>query len=887
MIWQLPKIIIGTLLVFIPCTSFSQNIISGNVYDSLCVPVNNVTITCEKINSTVILAFSESNENGYFQIPINSTDDSLVLNLRHIGYKDISVIIKNKTNDYKFILIPKIWTLEDIVVQSPPIYKTNDTLNYNVNSFTSKEDKVIGDVIKKLPGVEVENGKILYQGNPIQEYLINGLNLLDSKYQLANNNLPADVVRKVQIIENHQPIKILDSLVFSNRASLNLQLKKFTTTGIGKISLGYAPQLWDINLTPMIFNKSFQTLNSFQSNNIGNDVSSELFNSSVTTNSLFARNEDMSLPQIDFLAVQNVTPPPFTKRRWLNNNINMVSSNIIRSLNGGLELKGNVSFYNDFTKETGKTITNFFVPGGNVIISELVNNGRNINDLRGGFSITKNEKKVYFKNNFKFGRQWKNDNGDITKNDSNYISQDKEIRSLNFSNDFSTITILGSQLLNINSILNYFEDPQQLSIVPGQFDSILNNNKPYEKVIQNIFYRNFDFDNSISMVSGINKISIIPRVGFHFGSQNMQSGISAVVNEVQKPLGEDFNNNLKYSTSNLYFILLTQYRSRRLRMELTLPFRRRDFYITNLASWNKKLALHRNTFEPILFLNYYFSSLWEASFSSTYNNRFGGITQLYDAYVLNTYNNLERFNANVPESHIWENHFAFNYKNVLKSVFADIILNNTRLSNNYLFEHLVSSKGLSTLNLITQKNDQIIRSINGDINKYLGNLKTTFKFKSGINFNRSEQVVNDKLNPIKQRSYNVGININNSTLDFLNITYSGNITFIRSWIGSRKLNDIITRKNSLNIGTFPFKDELLSINIDYYLNNSESQGNQVFVDLQYQFSIPRTKINLEITCNNLFNNNMFSTLYNSPYTIMQTSYELRPRQFLIGTSFKF
>ena len=58
------------------------------------------------------------------------------------------------------------------------------------------------------------DGKILYQGKPINKYYIEGLDLLEGKYNLANKNLPYNQVSKVQILENHQPIKVLDSLVF-------------------------------------------------------------------------------------------------------------------------------------------------------------------------------------------------------------------------------------------------------------------------------------------------------------------------------------------------------------------------------------------------------------------------------------------------------------------------------------------------------------------------------------------------------------------------------------------------------------------------------------------------------------------------------------------------
>jgi hypothetical protein len=84
-----------------------------------------------------------------------------------------------------------------------------------VNSFSKEQDRSIGDVLKRMPGIEVlPDGKILYQGKAINKYYIEGLDLLEGKYNLANDNLPYQEVSQVQILENHQPIKTLDSLQF-------------------------------------------------------------------------------------------------------------------------------------------------------------------------------------------------------------------------------------------------------------------------------------------------------------------------------------------------------------------------------------------------------------------------------------------------------------------------------------------------------------------------------------------------------------------------------------------------------------------------------------------------------------------------------------------------
>ncbi|MFV0247637.1 MAG: hypothetical protein ACK5H1_01570 [Tenacibaculum sp.] len=96
------------------------------------------------------------------------------------------------------------------------------------------------------------DGKILYRGKPINKYYIEGLNLLEGKYNLANSNLPHKEVAKVQVLDNHQPIRVLDSLVYSNQAAINIKLKNsYTFTRQAELGLGLLPLLWYTNFAPM------------------------------------------------------------------------------------------------------------------------------------------------------------------------------------------------------------------------------------------------------------------------------------------------------------------------------------------------------------------------------------------------------------------------------------------------------------------------------------------------------------------------------------------------------------------------------------------------------------------------------------------------------------
>ena len=144
-----------------------------------------------------------------------------------------------------------------------------------MGKFAQVKDQSIGDVISNMPGFEVTaDGQVSYQGKPIQKYYIEGMDLLEGRYAIANKNLPYKDVGAVEVLENHQPIKILESKVFSNGTSINLKLKRnITMTGTMQVGAGLPSLLHYVNATPMLFTKNQQTIASLQSNNTGEDLS--------------------------------------------------------------------------------------------------------------------------------------------------------------------------------------------------------------------------------------------------------------------------------------------------------------------------------------------------------------------------------------------------------------------------------------------------------------------------------------------------------------------------------------------------------------------------------------------------------------------------------------
>jgi hypothetical protein len=121
-----------------------------------------------------------------------------------------------------------------------------------------------------MPGIKVlENGQITYQGKTINKLYIEGKDLLESGYMTATQNLPPESVTTVEVIRDHQPIKMLQDVVETTDPAINIVLKPgINLTGSAELT-GGDPAVWRAKVAPMIFSKKHQIVNELTTNNTG------------------------------------------------------------------------------------------------------------------------------------------------------------------------------------------------------------------------------------------------------------------------------------------------------------------------------------------------------------------------------------------------------------------------------------------------------------------------------------------------------------------------------------------------------------------------------------------------------------------------------------------
>jgi hypothetical protein len=873
------KILILNFIFSISISCFSQVNISGNLKNESGLSISGASVTITELNTDNILNYSITNGKGYFSISINNKVAQLQLNIRSMGFKMVTKIIDNKTQTLNFVLEDEITELKEVVIKPNAINKRGDTLNYSVNAFTKQEDRTIADVLKNMPGIEVlDDGKILYQGKPINKYYIEGLDLLEGKYNLANSNLPHKEVVKVQVLENHQPIRLLDSLVYSDQAAINIKLKNsYTFTGQAELGFGFSPVLWDVNITPILFSKKRQMLSSYQSNNTGNNVASQL--KTLTIEDLleqFERNDEKE----DWLAIQQLEVPNFSEVRWLDNNIHLISTNYLQKLKNDYELRLNVSYLNDYRKQKGFTNTQFFTANDTIALFENKYNQLYTNTIETNLTLQKNTDKNFFKNSIKFNGFWDSQRGTIELKNDNVNQQHLSNRYFKLSNDLKTLFPLGKQIVTLKSYIGLNKTPQSLTVNPGQFNDLLNNGNVYDEVTQDIELQTFYTNNSLGFTKGWKQFSFSPKVGFQFETQNLESAILTSENT-----SSNFENNLDWTRSKLYFNLQTQYNKNKLRMELTTPVNFHTYQLED-KPLQREQNLNRVTFEPRLSLNYDLTSFWRIGTSANLSNQFGTINQVHYNYIFQNYRNLRRIDASLPETQNIGYSASLGYRNPIKSLFFSVIYRNTTSDNNLLYNNQVLDNGATELQAVEQDNKRYSHNLMTRASKYFSDINTNLTLSANYSLQDFQQILNSEITDIANQNWRLNGKIDTDITDWLNTEIESTFQFSNNQIQEQDNQTISQQFQKFNINVYLNENQYIGLKTEFIRNDLFSENTEnFFTDVVYRHTWKKKNIDFEIQLNNIFNTENYRTVNIDNFSYVESNFRLRPRQVLFNIRF--
>lgn len=230
--------------------NYSQNTIALNgkiIDEKTSLPLESATIYLKNVSDAAVLDYTISDKNGNFVLKIKKSENPVVFIVSYIGYTDYSEQLANLKQDknFKFVkLSENVSTLDEVVVKSeaPPIRIKKDTLEFNASSFKVRPDANVEALLKQLPGVEIdEDGKITVNGKTVNNILVNGKPFFGKDGKIATQNLPADIIDKVQVTDTKTKEEELSGQdATSNEKTINLTIQEDKNKGqFGKATAGY------------------------------------------------------------------------------------------------------------------------------------------------------------------------------------------------------------------------------------------------------------------------------------------------------------------------------------------------------------------------------------------------------------------------------------------------------------------------------------------------------------------------------------------------------------------------------------------------------------------------------------------------------------------------
>jgi hypothetical protein len=206
-----------------PVLLFSQNTIRFTVVDENNLPVSRSIVLLSQNDNQIV--FGTTNENGLLQKQIVSGQYEVKISKLGFAslYENIVVDIKK---DFEFVLKAAVNKLENVVITSRPklMRIKEDTISYNLKAVVDGTENKIEDVIKKLPGLEVDSdGKVLYKGVKIDNVLVDGNEFFGNKHQMATQNINADMIEGIDLLTNYSGFAIANG--GNKGVALNLKTK--------------------------------------------------------------------------------------------------------------------------------------------------------------------------------------------------------------------------------------------------------------------------------------------------------------------------------------------------------------------------------------------------------------------------------------------------------------------------------------------------------------------------------------------------------------------------------------------------------------------------------------------------------------------------------------
>lgn len=824
--------------------------LTGKVVTTDDIPINHASVCLKKGNS--IVAFGFSDKQGHFRFDAKGKTYSEV-EVRQLGYATKCILYENYLNGQTIKLTEQPQELKEVVVKSQKIRQEGDTLNYFVSAFRDKQDRTIADVIRKMPGLTVNNdGIIEYQGQRINKFYIEGMDLLGSRYAQASENIDAGKVKKVQVLERHQPIRALRKVDFREQAALNIVLAdsaRNVWNHTAEVSTGVAQNgdndwLYDGRLVSMLFARKVQSISMYKANNTGKNVAQEITPSDYLADT--APTDDGILENI------SLPPPDLREQRGLFNDTHLMATNWLFKTRAGNDIRLQLNGITDRSKQRQSSSVIYTAADGAVTIQDVSAISHH-DALSAEMLYKQNTDRQYLTNNVSGYIDFDRSNG-LSVLNGRETRESVKPRQRYVSDKLSFVRNIDSRhTLSANAYISLNELPGQLMLA----DSTT------ERLRQRSLLGGFD----VHFGSKVGAVYLHYNVGTDFKTQRLH--IQHTTTDTQ----QDYQEWRSFVTPSL------SYKSSIIDLKASLPV-----YLTNRTY--ERQYKSNITLEPNVFFRLLPASSLSVTLGYDYSWHPEGLLRLLNVPVFSDYITMTRGTGRLDETMTHRLRANVEYKDVARGIFASVgyLFANNRHQRLYA-RRIVSGVYESYATDLTA--NSTAHGISGRVSESWNGAAGIVTSLSAVSrWSNYDMLQNGEIRPYLMHTSMFTATISANPLDWLGIEHRSSFNYTR-----QRCKNIGYAESTLRSFSHQTKCYLMpgrfqiEWNNEIYHSNDESVSFTYFADLAIYYRTKRYEIGL--ACINILGKNNYERRQISDIQQIYTVTRLRPREVLLKMEFNF
>ena len=799
-----------------------------------------------------------------------------------ILHSNISVQAQTKWRDKPV----KNIELKEVTIKAQKIRQRGDTLVYSVATFAKDGDRSIGDVLKKMPGIQVaDDGKITYNGTPINKFYIEGKDLLQGRYGLATNGVEHKDVSSVEVMTNHQPVKALKNLSESEQAAINLKLKDGSKSHlITTINAAVGvPSLWNGNLTGMMFSKQWQMISTYKTNNTGEDLQRDI----KEHTDLFASSAHR-YSEAEYLSLPKGNNAELEQTRTLFNKSHLLSTNWIFGIGRDATLDAQVSYLTDHQHDDHELQTTYYLANGSRTVYDYQQNKARRQDLAIKTTIEVNRDSNYLNNVLRADLGWHDGDAWVNQGDRSLdtdgkamdqgpvplIHQHLYLPHHRLSNSLEYIHRRGKNALTVYSTNQMEWLPQYTYVQRDGAD-----------ISQQLSRRSFYSDEHVNYDFGLGQFVLAMEGGLSYLDRQMNHGDRSLIHGfavgIKRPVPMIHS---QIRRGQVYLTPTLKYMQKSISATLRLPV---NYYHYNFGDARRDDA----DFGTTLSVSYrgiphLTTSLLGGITENPYN-----ISNHYDGLLLTNYRTLTKGTTNYGTAVGKTLTLSATYQNSAHAQFGFLAVTRMWNKNPYVSIQSFRTDSVDTNWLINgillSPNHSRSWLINGNFETLLpltgGMLKL---FAHWMQHNRQMQT-DGTMTPYRNTSFSLDAILNGTLFRKLNWKYELEYGTTSLRIDNGEPNTLQGFEHSFSLYYSPVKKLSLSLIGEYYHNQRQSQQYTDYFLLDAT-AICRLRSNLELTLSlrNILNTREYAYTTYTELMSLSESCPIRGRECLLSVYFR-